>query len=147
MSLMPALLGAGSGGGGGGDPGDSASIPSNGFITISESFGTAYSGAKFASDGQVYERQAGGGWSNIGSWLLNGTNSDFYVIRTINSGSLTTDAGAGPLQLNTDRVYDIQRTTDGESRAAIEFSIVDSGETVVYANRQYNFNVLRGLIP
>ena len=39
--------------------------------------------------------------------MLNGSAGDFYVSRTIDSGTLTTDAGAGPLQLNTDRDYSI----------------------------------------
>lgn len=66
-----------------------------------------YSGLRIATAGNLQARTATGSWQGIGSWLLNGSAGDFYVSRTIDSGTLTTDAGAGPLQLNTDRDYSI----------------------------------------
>jgi len=137
MSLMPQIMG--------GDPGDSANLPANEFFT--QGFeGTAYSGVKFDNDGNIYERQYGGGWSSIGAWLLNGVNTAFYIAASINSGTLTTDAGAGPLQLNTDRVYDVQRTSDGEKLCIVSFRIVDSGDTTTYASRTYRLETNRGLL-
>lgn len=126
-----------------GASGDVATLPINDFTTQGFT-GTVYSGVKFDNDGNIYERQAGGGWSSIGAWLLSGTASDFYIKRTIDTGSLTTDGGAGPLILSTDRIYDLQRTTDGEDASRVTFSIVDIGDSVVYANRTYRLNVIRG---
>jgi hypothetical protein len=49
---------------------------------------TAWAGIKFDSDGNLYERQEiGGAWSRYGVWLVNGTASNYYLSRTIDSGS------------------------------------------------------------
>ena len=119
-------------------------LPSNGFNTFGLSgsiysgvkSGVIYSGVKFAADGMIYERQAAGGWSSIGTWLLNGTNSDFYIVRTIDSGTLTTDAGAGPLVLSTDREYDVQQSSVGTKTTFVSFEIqnVGSSDTFVDGN-------------
>lgn len=141
MNLMFIPLGGSSG-----PAGDVAQIIPNDFVTQGFS-GTVFSGVKFDADGNIYERQTAGGWSSIGAWRLSGAASTFYVSRTIDTGSLTTDAGAGPLQMNTDRIYDIQRTSDGEDISRITFSISDdvSGSPVI-ANRTYMFNVIRGAL-
>ena len=121
-------------------------IPSNEFATGGVS-GTIFSGVKFDADGNMYERQAAGGWSNVGSWLLRGTNTTFYISRTEDSGTLTTDAGAGPLQMNADRIYDVQQAIDGEKMANVTFSISDdvSGSPVV-ATRTLIFTAIRGTL-
>ena len=116
-------------------------LPSNSFNTHGTS-GTIYSGVKFAADGNIYERQPGGGWSNIGAWLLNGTNSDFYIARGTPTGTLTTDAGAGPLVLSTDRTYDVQRSTDGTNQSSVSFEIQNVG-TDILAIRTYSFLALK----
>ncbi len=143
MSLMPSLLG-----GSGGDPGDTAQLPSNEFFT--QGFeGTAYSGVQFNSNGNIYERQYGGGWSSIGAWLLNGTNSDFYLRRIIDSGTLTTDAAGtvGDLRvLSTTRNYDVQRTSNGTKLSTVTFTIVNAADSTSYANKTYTFETNRGLL-
>jgi len=132
----------------GGDPGDTAQLLANDFTT--EGFtGTVFSGVQFHSNGLIYERQAAGGFSSFGAWLVNGTNSDFYLRRTIDSGTLDTDSGGTPgdlRQMNTTRTYDIQRATNGEKEASVTFTIVDVGDTVVYASRTYDFFLSRGLL-
>ena len=85
--------------------------------------GTIYSGLKLDDDGNLYARQTGGGWSNIGSWLLAGTNSGFFVTMVVDSGSLTTDGGAGPIVLSSDRIYDVQQSIIGVKTATISLEI------------------------
>ena len=149
MSLMPSILGAGSGGGGGGDPGDGAQLPGNEFFN--EGFDvTIYSGVQFNANGDIEERQAtGGGWSKFGSWLVSGTNTTFYLRRAIDSGSLTTDAGGsiGDLrQMDTTRVYDVQKSNNGTKICVVTFSIVNAADNAVFATRSYTFEANRGLL-
>ena len=108
----------------------------------SQGSGTVYSGVKFDADGGVYERQPSGAWSRVYTWLLSGTNSDFYIVRTISSGTLTTDDGAGPLVLSTDRTYDIQASRDKDT--FVNFEIQNVG-TDVLASRSYQFTIVTPL--
>lgn len=85
------------------------------------------SGIKIDSDGNIYKMQSNGGWSNAGQWLLYGTASSFNVSRTIESGSLTVDAGAGPLALSADREYSISNTTWNTTKQAIITLTLDAG--------------------
>ena len=101
--------------------------------------GAVYSGVKFAADGGVYERQSGGGWSRVFTWLLTGTNSDFYVVRTIATGGLTTDAGAGQQQLDADIEFDVQQVGVGQAVAGVYFEIQNVGTTVL-ASISYDFD-------
>ena len=112
-------------------------LPTQAFITVGS--GTVYSGLKIGTDGELYKRQAGGGWSRFATWLLIGTAANYYVSRTLIQGALTTDAGAGPLQLNADRIYDIQRTSTG-SVVKLKFDIASdvSGSPIV-ATKYYSF--------
>lgn len=146
MIVMPLMMGDQEWAG---DPGDSAQIISNDFHT--EGFDTTvYSGVKFDADGGIYERHpTGGSWSNIGTWLLDGTNSTFYLRRTIDTGTLTSDAGGtiGSLvQLSSDRIYDVQKINNGEKEANVTFTIVNVGDTVTFATRTYTFLAIRGLL-
>lgn len=109
--------------------GDTGSGAVNCPIASLENNGTTYnvsSGIKFDADGDVYRMTILGAWQRIGTWLINGTNSDYYISRTIDSGSLDTDAGAGPLQMNSDRAYAIVQTTVGTSTAMISVTISNS---------------------
>lgn len=132
MSLIPFI----GGGAVGGYTPTGVQLQSN--VFRSTGTGTVYSGIKFGSDGGIYERQPAGGWSRKFSWLLSGTNSTFYVVRTVISGSLTTDAGAGPLVLSSDRIYDLQDSVDDECKVSFEIQIAD---TTVKASRTYDFQV------
>jgi len=103
--------------------------------------GTVYSGLKIDADGDLYERQPGGGWSSFGTWLLSGTNSAFYVNRTINSGSLVTDSGTGSsIILSTDRTYDVQRTGQGGDISQVDFEIALVSDDSVVASISYTFH-------
>lgn len=110
--------------------------------------GTVYSGAKFDADGSIYARAATGAWQLVATWLVAGSAATYYLSRTIDSGTLTTDAGAGPLQMNTDREYDIQKSSGlGVRTAMVSFSISnDVSGTPVVASGTYSFEVERGLV-
>ena len=101
-----------------GDPGGTVIILNSNFNTFGLFSGPSYSGVKFAIDGNMYRRQAAGGWSSIGAWLLKGVASDYYVQRVVESGTLTTDDGDG-VQLTTDRIYDIQQPVPFDVLAAL----------------------------
>ncbi len=90
---------------------------------------SVYSGVKFDADGSMYAYNAGGSLANIGTWLVSGTNSTYYLVTTIDSGALTTDAGRGPLQLNTTRTYNcIDSVVNGAAvEAVVTFTIEDVG--------------------
>jgi len=99
-----------------------------------------FSGAKFDADGDVYAMSANGSWQQIGTWLIEGTNSDYYLVRSITAGTIDTDAGAGPLQLNTDREYYIEYAPLGGGRSAtVTFQIENIG-TDVLASGAYTFS-------
>ena len=99
--------------------GDAGGLPSAILSNTGDpAFGIIYSGIKFDADGDVYRRQVAGGWGRIGTWLLSGVNTDYSISRIINSGTLTTDAGSGDLQLNTDRIFDVQNSTPSSTETA-----------------------------
>lgn len=103
---------------------------------------TVYSGVRFGADGNIYKLQSSGGYSVVGQWLLNGTASDYYVARTVVTGSLVSDSG-NDVQLNTDRTYYVTDTTaNGSSvQASVSFSITNSGGGTVYSGpRTYSFS-------
>jgi len=128
----------------GGSVADAVNMPANVFITFGVS-GTVYSGVKFGADGNLYERQAAGGWSRFGTWLFSGLASTYYLSRTIDTGTLTTDAGAGPLQMNTDRIYDIQETSNGIFTTDVSFDISnDVSGTPIIKSQSWQFEVQRG---
>jgi len=115
----------------------------NSFETIGHE-SIVYSGLKLAADGLLYERQADGGWSSFGAWLLNGTNSGFYVSMVVTGGSLSTDAGAGPLVLSTDRIYDVQQVGPGSETAQLDLEIsTDVSGSPVVASNTYFFDATK----
>ncbi len=86
--------------------------------------GTCHAGVRLGSDGILYRIQPNGGFSAIsGEWLLSGSAGSFFVQRTIVSGTLEDDAGAGFLQLNANRDYDNQKSTAGTKTTVVFFEI------------------------
>lgn len=106
-----------------------------------------YSGVKFAADGNMYAYQAAGGTTNIGSWLVSGAVADYYLVSTIDSGTLDTDAGRGPLQLNADRVYYCLDTTAGVGfeTATVTFTIEDAATTDFAGPTSLSFSAYKDL--
>lgn len=96
--------------------------------------GTCHSGVRVGSGGVLFKIQANGGFSSIsGEWLPVGTPAGFFVQRTILSGTLEVDAGAGFLQCNANRDYDNQKSSAGIKITSIflEFSSDVSGVPIV----------------
>ena len=118
-------------------------LPENNFATVGTT-SIVYSGVKFGSSGYISEQQPNGAWSVVGTWLLNGTNSDFYIVRGTPSSTLTTDAGAGPLALSTDRIYGVQRTGIGFKTSVIDFEIQNVG-TDVLASATYTLQAYKDI--
>lgn len=86
--------------------------------------GTIHSGIRTGSAGVLFRIQPNGGFSAIsGEWLLSGGPAGFYIQRTIISGTLEVDAGAGWLQMNTNRDYDNQKSSAGIKTTEVFFEI------------------------
>jgi len=142
--LVPVHLGPDTQGSGGAQA-TGVQMPENLFATIDRtSTGTTYSGVRFHSNGGIFERDVFGGWVKFGEWLLTGANTLYHIHRTVDLGTLTTDAG-DDLVMSTTRDYDKQLTSDGESPVHITFRISNVGDTVTYATRSYKFEPIRGL--
>lgn len=91
------------------------------------------SGVRFGSDGNVYRANQDGVWQYAATWLLKGTASNYYIARTVNEGSLDTDAGTD-LVLSTNRDYYITQTMYGAPLTCdVSFSITNSGGGTVYS--------------
>lgn len=121
-----------------GEVGDAVQLPNLSFVRAGSN-NPVYAGVMFGADGVIYSYQANGGLSAVGNWLINGTNSDFYLSRTISSGTLESDAGAGPLQMNANRAYRVQDIAfAGSVQATVDFEISDDASgTPVVAMNQY----------
>ncbi len=88
--------------------------------------GTCHSGIQLDNDGILYLIQANNGISAvIGEWNINGAVANFFVQRTIISGTLEIDPGAGFLVLSTDRIYDNQKSSVGVKTTEVFFEISD----------------------
>lgn len=118
-----------------GMPTDPVVLPNQSFFSSGTS-GNGFSGIRFGADGNLYRRQFNGGLSRFATWLFSGAASTYYLSRTINTGTLDTDAGAGPLQMNTNRDYDIQLAFTGVETCTVSFEISNdvSGSPVVVSN-------------
>ena len=130
-----------------GAPGDTVSI-SDKTVSNIRAVGTCFAGIKLDSDNALYIKQANGGYSAVnGEWFVHGNPANFYFSRTIVSGTLTTDAGAGPLQSNVDREYDVQQVTPGTKTATISIDISDdvSGSPIL-DSAQFVFRAEQGTL-
>ena len=109
-------------------------------LNHADAYGVVYSGVKFDGDGIMYILQSSNNYSKGRPWLLAGAATSFYLTRIINEGSLDTDAGAGPLQMNTDRIYYISQKFNGRKSAIVDFEISsDSSGSPVIANCRMEF--------
>ena len=98
--------------------------------------GECFSGIVLDNAGVAFTKNADDGNSQItGEWLIAGTPANFYVQRTVTSGSLTTDPGAGFLQLNVTRTYSIRQIGTGDRTTKILLEISDdAGGTNIVAS-------------
>lgn len=105
--------------------------------------GFVYAGLRFDSDGYIYRMDAAGNWQQDSAWLLSGAAADYWLHRTITTGTLDNDDGDA-LQLNTDDLdYWIRESAEWAFRSTVvEFKISsDSAGSSVIATRSYNFAV------
>ena len=100
---------------------------------ISENFTVrptdCYAGVQYNSSGTEWGSNSGGGFTvGRGPWLESGAAGDYWVERTVNSGTLDDqDAGTGRLQLNTTRSFSIVRTANrGVDTANVTFDFYDA---------------------
>ena len=101
--------------------------PQGGSIIRTRSL-TTYARVRFGSDGIEYWTPvtSGAGYTlSQGLWMDTGANTNYWVERTINSGTLSTDAGAGRLAMTTNR----------------DFGVIDSSDNgvAVHANVTFRF--------
>ena len=103
---------------------------------------TCHSGIRTNLSGALELIQNNGGFSSVnGEWLVFGAASGFWIQRTIISGTLEVDAGAGFLQINTSRTYDNQKGTTGLKETEVFFEISsDSGGTPIVATATMMFS-------
>lgn len=101
-----------------------------------------HAGIKIDNDGNIYEsNNSGDGWQLLCTWLIVGTNSDFQIVRSIESGTLTTDAGAGPLALGTDREYKNQQCVfGGTATTVITLTLEKVSGSVFVDSREYTLS-------
>lgn len=104
-----------------------------------------HSGIQANSSGVLNEVQNNGGLSAvIGEWLVKGSPSGFYIQRTIVSGTLETDPGAGFLQMNTSRLYENILTIGDRKITVVFFEISsDVGGVPVIATATHTYESLR----
>jgi hypothetical protein len=75
-----------------------------------------------------------------GGWFTPGvTPVGWSVRRTINSGALQTDAGAGWLALSSGRSFGCQETASGARTANVTFEFSPDGGTTVVGSRSTTF--------
>ena len=109
------------------------------------SSGICYAGLRFDNDGYVYERSPTGVWQNTGAWLLDGAAGDYYLWRTINTGTLTTDDGDGNILSTGDLDFDIQNSTEWFTRrCSITFKISDDAPGAnIIVSKTYSYVAYR----
>jgi hypothetical protein len=94
-------------------------------------------GIKIDADGNVYTMLENGTYSQCGTWLLAGTNSTYTLVRTLDSGSLTTDSGASTL-LSSDAAFTISNPSIGTTKTTVitlDMTVTAGGAIV--DSRQY----------
>lgn len=109
--------------------------------------GTVHCGVRFGSDGNIYVKTAAGAWQMHSTWLVAGAATTYYLSRVISAGTLTTDAGAGPLQMNANRDYDRQKSSgNGVVQTDLTFFISnDSSGSPVVASGDIRLIIERGV--
>jgi|GEM_PF-6842469 len=114
-------------------------------LSNSSSASIVYSGIRFDNDGKIYKMSAGGTWQYAADWLLSGVVADYWLHRTILTGTFTGDDGDA-LQLNTgDLDYYLQNSVEWFARGGtINFEIADdASKTNVYATHTYAFSAYK----
>ena len=101
--------------------------PSGAGISTSAASTTCYAHITYNADGIEYENSSGTSPTtdqSRGNWLDSGAASDVWIERTVDVGSLDTDAGASRLILSTSRTYGI--ASAGIKTATVTFNFYDA---------------------
>jgi hypothetical protein len=106
-------------------------VPSGSGLTSTSSPTTAICAATFDNSG-AYTIDGGGG----GSWMvgLGGVASDYEIMWTNTSGTLSTGTAGVWLNLGTTRIFDVQRTTVGGKSCTGTVQIRRASDSVVLAS-------------
>ena len=86
--------------------------------------GTCYATIAYNSDGIEYENSSAAAITadqSRGNWLDSGLNSQVWVERTIDVGTLDTDAGTGRLVLSTTRTFGIENAAIKAATVTFKF--------------------------
>lgn len=88
------------------------------------------------NDGDLYESDGDGVFTSYETWLDLGLNSQVWVERTIISGSLSVDAGAGRLTCTADRVWGVVQSFEGQRNCVIDLDFWDAASGGVLLDTQ-----------
>ena len=96
-------------------------------ITDFETTGTAFAYLGVFSDGDLYSSTTGS-TPNVSyeTWLDSGLNSQVWVERVIDSGSLTTDWGAGRKACTANRTLGISKASAGVKETSVTINFYDA---------------------
>ncbi len=125
--------------------GDSGNLPTLDLVTVGSGIPTVFSGIRFDVAGTISVRNANGSWGVRGNWLSNGSAADFSINHGAVTGTLTTDDGAGPLQMSVGpHVYDVQESlSDSQTTASANFTLENwngGAPNVTYDTETYEFD-------
>lgn len=81
---------------------------------------------KVDEDGDLYSKITGGSFIAYETWLDVGTNNQVWVERTIISGTLTIDPGAGRLACTAERIYTVLQVGEGQKVCVIDLKWYDA---------------------
>ena len=86
--------------------------PSTANVTTNGDFNPTVAGVDYRTNGTEWSSTASGSYTvSRGSWLDIGGSDEVWIQRTINSGSLTTDAGSGVLAMTSSRLFAVEDTS------------------------------------
>ena len=105
-----------------------------------------HSGIRLGTNGVLSIFQAAGGLSVIqGEWLVSGNPTTLFAKRTLISGDLQVDPGTGFLQLNVNRDYDNQKSSEGVKTTVVFFEIADDAiGTTIFDSATMTFRSEQG---
>lgn len=93
---------------------------------------------RFNSDGSTTVTGLGTGGTAPKTWFT-GTPSGWSIQRTVNTGSLNTDPGAGWIALSANRTFGCTRTSTGTNTANVTFAFSPDGGVSTLASRTVVF--------
>lgn len=122
--------------------------PNTNGVTTDSSDNPVHAGIDYRTNGTEWSSTAAGSYTvPRGNWLDTGLSSEAWVQRVISVGSLDIDPGAGRLQLNTARLFEVQDPSlaGGPVTCTLTFNFYDhatlgsligtTGSIVLSANR------------